>query len=179
MQRQTKGHSVFQRLTEAFVSSTRTEPDGSDWINYWLGRYHSWLFQINQILSHNKDWMHVVSSALYLLPRPYTLTNCCSSIFWWYLSTSIMVNILLAVPFSFSSMVFTSVLCLSTWPKYFTCLCFISFSSSLLICSLSKASVFDWFCFHEIQHILLYIHITRASIWYFNWLHCSGFCTTL
>ena len=63
-----------------------------------------------------------------------------------------------------SSMVFKRVLCLLTCPKYFTCLIFISFINSLFIPSFSRTLYLIGFPPHEIRHILLYIHISRASI---------------
>lgn len=51
------------------------------------------------------------------------------------------------------------------WLKYFIWLFVLSVISCPYIPSLSKASVLDWFCFHELRPILLYIHVSGASIW--------------
>lgn len=70
----------------------------------------------------------------------------------------------LATVFFSTSLIFRRVLCLLIWLKYFTHLFFFLFlSPTLFIPRLFRSSVFDRFCFYEIQPILLYVHIPNLS----------------
>lgn len=106
------------------------------------------------------------------------MSNCCSSIFWCYLSTynsarlsffdatfplttlplshffmlSLHLQLCLCLIFS-SSMVFKSVVSLLIGPKYFMCPYFVSFISSLIIPITYLACVIDCFSFQEIWPI--------------------------
>lgn len=75
-----------------------------------------------------------------------------------------------ACPFS---MIFIRLLCLFMWPKYLKCLISISVISYIF----RQTSVVNGLCFHEITPILLYIYISRASIWHPSCLlNCPGYC---